>query len=89
MLDSPLAAAGSFANRTGLLFLAWPINRGQKGVSLTPRLLAKKCSLGLQEASSPRDKTAARYGMSESNVKISIHRGLKALASFIGRDSDE
>jgi len=27
--------------------------------------------------------------MSESNVKISIHRGLKALASFIGRDSDE
>jgi RNA polymerase sigma-70 factor (ECF subfamily) len=33
-------------------------------------------------------ETAARYGMSESNVKISIHRGLKALASFIGRDSD-
>ena len=31
----------------------------------------------------------ACYGMSESNVKISIHRGLKALASFIGRDSDE
>ncbi len=30
-------------------------------------------------------ETAARYGMSESNVKISIHRGLKALASFIGR----
>jgi len=27
--------------------------------------------------------------MSESNVKISIHRGLKALASFIGKDSDE
>jgi len=43
----------------------------------------------LQKASSPRDKTAARYGMSESNVKISIHRGLKALASFIGRDSGE
>jgi RNA polymerase sigma-70 factor (ECF subfamily) len=43
----------------------------------------------LQEASSPRDKTAARYGMSESNVKISIHRGLKTLASFIGRDSHE
>jgi len=34
-------------------------------------------------------ETAARYGMSESNVKISIHRGLKALASFIGRDGDE
>jgi len=30
-------------------------------------------------------ETAARYGMSESNVKISIHRGLKTLASFIGR----
>ena len=29
-------------------------------------------------------ETAARYGMSESNVKISIHRGLKALASVIG-----
>jgi RNA polymerase sigma-70 factor (ECF subfamily) len=34
-------------------------------------------------------ETAVRYGMSESNVKISIHRGLKALASFIGRDSDQ
>ena len=34
-------------------------------------------------------ETAVRYGMSESNVKISIHRGLKALASFIGRDSDK
>jgi RNA polymerase sigma-70 factor (ECF subfamily) len=34
-------------------------------------------------------ETAARYGMSESNVKVSIHRGLKALASFIGRDSDQ
>lgn len=34
-------------------------------------------------------ETATRYGMSESNVKISIHRGLKVLASFIGRDSDE
>jgi RNA polymerase sigma-70 factor, ECF subfamily len=34
-------------------------------------------------------ETAARYGISESNVKISIHRGLKALASFIGRDSRE
>src|SRR5258708_21857103 len=33
-------------------------------------------------------ETAERYGMSESNVKISIHRGLKALASFIGRGSD-
>ncbi|WP_050625617.1 sigma-70 family RNA polymerase sigma factor [Bradyrhizobium viridifuturi] len=32
-------------------------------------------------------ETAARYGMSESNVKISIHRGLKALAALIGRDS--
>jgi RNA polymerase sigma-70 factor (ECF subfamily) len=30
-------------------------------------------------------ETAARYGMSESNVKISIHRGLKTLASFILR----
>jgi RNA polymerase sigma-70 factor, ECF subfamily len=34
-------------------------------------------------------ETAVRYGMSESNVKISLHRGLKALAAFIGRDSDE
>jgi RNA polymerase sigma-70 factor (ECF subfamily) len=33
-------------------------------------------------------ETATRYGMSESNVKISIHRGLKALASFIGKDKD-
>jgi len=33
-------------------------------------------------------ETAARYGMSESNVKISIHRGLKAQASFIGRNGD-
>ncbi len=33
-------------------------------------------------------ETAAQYGMSESNVKISIHRGLKVLASFIGRDRD-
>ena len=33
-------------------------------------------------------ETAARYGMSESNVKISIHRGLKALASIVGRNSD-
>ncbi len=30
-------------------------------------------------------ETAVRYGMSESNVKISIHRGLKALAALIGR----
>ncbi len=30
-------------------------------------------------------ETAARYGMSESNVKISIHRGLKTLASLIGQ----
>jgi RNA polymerase sigma-70 factor (ECF subfamily) len=30
-------------------------------------------------------ETAERYGMSESNVKISIHRGLKALAALIGR----
>ena len=28
-------------------------------------------------------ETAVRYGMSESNVKISIRRGPKALASFI------
>lgn len=33
-------------------------------------------------------ETAERYGMSESNVKISIHRGLKVLASLIGRDSE-
>ena len=33
-------------------------------------------------------ETAARYGMSESNVKISIHRGLKTLASIVGRNSD-
>ncbi|WP_029080155.1 sigma-70 family RNA polymerase sigma factor [Bradyrhizobium sp. th.b2] len=33
-------------------------------------------------------ETAARYGMSESNVKISVHRGLQALASFIRRDRD-
>jgi hypothetical protein len=35
------------------------------------------------------DGGAARYGMSESNVKINIHRGLKALASIIGRNSDK
>jgi RNA polymerase sigma-70 factor (ECF subfamily) len=34
-------------------------------------------------------ETAVRYGMSKSNVKISIHRGLKALAAFIGRDNHE
>jgi RNA polymerase sigma-70 factor (ECF subfamily) len=34
-------------------------------------------------------ETAARYGMSESNVKISIHRGLKALASLSADDGDE
>lgn len=34
-------------------------------------------------------ETAERYGMSQSDVKISIHRGLKALASFIGKDSDD
>lgn len=33
-------------------------------------------------------ETAKRYGMSESNVKISIHRGLKALAALIGRDRE-
>jgi RNA polymerase sigma-70 factor (ECF subfamily) len=33
-------------------------------------------------------ETAERYGMSESNVKISIHRGLKALAAFIRRDRE-
>jgi RNA polymerase sigma-70 factor (ECF subfamily) len=32
-------------------------------------------------------ETAARYGMSESGVKVSIHRGLKALAALIGRES--
>jgi RNA polymerase sigma-70 factor (ECF subfamily) len=34
-------------------------------------------------------ETATRYGMTESNVKISIHRGLRALASFIGRGGDD
>ena len=34
-------------------------------------------------------ETAARYSMSESNVKISIHRGLKALAFVIGKDNDD
>jgi RNA polymerase sigma-70 factor (ECF subfamily) len=33
-------------------------------------------------------ETAARYGMSESGVKVSIHRGLKALAALIGRDGN-
>lgn len=32
-------------------------------------------------------ETAARYRMSESNVKITIHRGLKALAALIGRET--
>jgi RNA polymerase sigma-70 factor (ECF subfamily) len=32
-------------------------------------------------------ETAARYQMSESNVKITIHRGLKALAALIGRET--
>ncbi|SRR6266567_927734 len=32
-------------------------------------------------------ETAARYGMSESGVKISIHRGIKALAALIRRES--
>lgn len=32
-------------------------------------------------------ETAARYHMSESNVKITIHRGLKALAALIGRQT--
>lgn len=32
-------------------------------------------------------ETAARYGISESNVKISIYRGMKALASLISRGS--
>ena len=33
-------------------------------------------------------ETAVRYGISESNVKISVHRGLKALASLIRADGD-
>jgi RNA polymerase sigma-70 factor (ECF subfamily) len=65
------------------------MNRGQKVASRMPRLLAKKCAPGLYETSSPPEKTAARYGMPESNVKVSIHRGLEARASVIGRDSDE
>jgi RNA polymerase sigma-70 factor (ECF subfamily) len=32
-------------------------------------------------------ETAARYGMSESGVKINIHRGLKVLAALIRRES--
>lgn len=32
-------------------------------------------------------ETAARYQMSESNVKITIHRGLKTLAALIGRET--
>jgi RNA polymerase sigma-70 factor (ECF subfamily) len=32
-------------------------------------------------------ETAVRYHMSESNVKIAIHRGLKALAALIGRET--
>jgi RNA polymerase sigma-70 factor (ECF subfamily) len=32
-------------------------------------------------------ETAARYQMSESNVKITIHRGLKALVALIGRET--
>lgn len=32
-------------------------------------------------------ETAARCHMSESNVKITIHRGLKALAALIGRET--
>ncbi len=30
-------------------------------------------------------ETAARYGMSESDVKVSVHRGLKALAAAIAQ----
>lgn len=32
-------------------------------------------------------ETAARYQMSESNVKITIHRGVKALAVLIGKET--
>ncbi|MET4120912.1 DNA-directed RNA polymerase specialized sigma24 family protein [Bradyrhizobium sp. JR1.5] len=32
-------------------------------------------------------ETAVRYCLSESNVKITIHRGLKALAALIGRET--
>lgn len=32
-------------------------------------------------------ETAARYGMSESGVKINIHRGIKALAALIQQES--
>lgn len=31
-------------------------------------------------------ETATRFGMSESLVKVSVHRGLKALAAMIGRE---
>lgn len=31
-------------------------------------------------------ETATKFGMSESSVKVSVHRGLKALAAMIGRE---
>jgi RNA polymerase sigma-70 factor (ECF subfamily) len=31
-------------------------------------------------------EAAARYGISESDVKVSVHRGLKALAAWIARE---
>ena len=31
-------------------------------------------------------ETASRYGLSESNVKVSVHRGLRALAAAIARE---
>ena len=33
-------------------------------------------------------ETASRYGLSESNVKVSVHRGLRALAAAIVREGE-
>jgi len=33
-------------------------------------------------------ETASRYGLSESNVKVSVHRGLRALAAAIAREGE-
>src|SRR5258707_330396 len=34
-------------------------------------------------------ETASRYGLSESNVKVSVHRGLRALAAAIVREREQ
>jgi RNA polymerase sigma-70 factor (ECF subfamily) len=33
-------------------------------------------------------ETASRYGLSESNVKVSVHRGLRALAAAMVRERE-